>query len=302
MARNGASRSWDPDRELRDREYSPSVLVSDLSWYLREYAARSAQARKTLSWRVCAYGPSPAEQLIFFPAAEPDAPLHVYIHGGYWQELSKEDSCFAAPDFVARGAAFAAIGYGLAPAHRLDEIVAMVRRGVRWLYDNAPGLSVDPGSIFLSGSSAGAHLVAMCLLDHPDPGSVRLADVVHGASLLSGVYDLEPLVRTYVGEAMGLTAAEAVRNSPVRLPHGRFPPLIIARGENETKAFADQHDRFVRALHDAAAPVTDMVVTPRNHFDLPFELGDPASPLGRATLEGMGLSFTRREFPRVPES
>jgi arylformamidase len=261
--------------------------------YLREYAVRSAHARAMLPWTEHAYGPAPAERLHFFPAAGPPAgpaaPLHVFVHGGYWQELSKEDSGFAAPDFVRRGAAFAALGYGLAPAHRLDEIVTMVRSGVLWLYNNAAALGVDPARIFLSGSSAGAHLVAMVLRDDRLPGALRAVDVVRGAVLLSGVYDLEPLRDTYIGEAIGLTTAEAVRNSPVHHLGGRLPPLIVARGGNEPQAFADQQDLWVRALSDAGASVADLVVGPRNHFDLPFDLGDPAGPLGRATLALMGL-------------
>jgi arylformamidase len=281
-------RPWDDDRELRDREYSPSSRVEDIHVYLREYAARSARVRRTLPWTEHAYGTGPGERLHFFPAGgagaragASTAPLLVYIDGGYWQQLSKEDSCFAAPDFAGRGAAFAALGYGLAPTHRLDEIVAMARRGVRWLSANAAGLGVDPARILLSGSSAGAHLAAMCLLDD--------ASRVAGAALLSGVYELEPLCETYIGEAMGLTAAEAARNSPIRQLTGPFPPLIVARGGNETDAFADQQDRFVRALAAAGADVTELVVPLRDHFDLPFDLGDPASPLGRATLALLGL-------------
>jgi arylformamidase len=288
-----ARRPWDTDRRLRDREYSPSLCVDDLNRFLREYAARSARARASLPWTEHAYGPAPAERLYFFPAAragaDARAPLHVFVHGGYWQELSKEDSCFAAPDFVRRGAAFAAIGYGLAPAHRLDEIVAMVRSGVLWLYRNAGELGVDPGRIFLSGSSAGAHLVAMCLMDGWLPGSLRVTDVVQGAALLSGLYELEPLRQTYVGDAIGLTAAEAARNSPVRHLHADIPPLIVARGENEPTAFGDQQECFTGALRAVGVPVTDLVVAPRNHFDVPFDLGDTESPLGRATLAAMRL-------------
>jgi arylformamidase len=273
------SRPWDTDRALRDRAYRPSLLVPDLGRYLREYAERSAHARSTFSWAELAYGSTAAERLFLFPAREDGAPLLVFVHGGYWQELSKEDSCFAALDFVPRDVAFAALGYGLAPGHDLDEIVAMVRRGVRWLHENAAALGVDPDRIFLSGSSAGAHLVAMCLL--------LMGDVISGATLLSGIYDLEPLRRTDVGEAIGLTPAQAARNSPIHHARGPFPPVIVARGGNETGAFVDQHDSFVATLRDLGGAVTDLVVGPRNHFDLPFDLGDPATPLGRATLTAL---------------
>jgi arylformamidase len=242
-----------------------------------------------LPWHELSYGLGSAEVLHFFPAIQPGVPLHVFVHGGYWQELSKAESSFAAPDFVSRGSAFAALGYGLAPRHRLDEIVAMVRKGVLWLYRHAPKLGVDPGQIFLSGSSAGAHLVAMCLLEGWLPAPLHPRDVVRGATLLSGVYELEPLRHTYVGEAMGLRIDEAARNSPVRRLHPGLPALIVARGSAETEAFADQHRDLVSALVQLGAPVVDLVVSARNHFDLPLGLGNPADVLGRAVLAQMGL-------------
>ncbi|TDB98874.1 alpha/beta hydrolase [Actinomadura sp. 7K534] len=274
---------------LRDLLYTPSRFVPDMDWYVSEYARRSEDARAMLPWVEHAYGPDPAERLLFFPAAGSAAPLQVFVHGGYWQESSKEDSCFAAPDFVSRGAAFAALGYGLAPAYRLDEIVAMVRRGLLWIHRNARALGVDPGRVFLSGSSAGAHLVAMFLEDgRPGPGT-RIRDVVRGATLLSGLYDLEPLRRTYIGAAIGLTPAESARNSPIGRPHRELPPLVVARGGAETEAFADQQERYVRSLERTGTAVTDLVVGGRDHFDLALGLGDPSGPLGRATLDLMRL-------------
>lgn len=282
-------RPWDTDRVARDRAYSPSSCVDDLGTYLRQYAERSAQARGLLAWREFSYGPGSAEVLHFFPAIRPEASLHVFVHGGYWQELSEAESSFAAPEFVSRGSAFAALGYGLAPRHRLDEIVAMARKGVLWLHRHAPELGVDPGRVFLSGSSAGAHLVAMCLVEGWLPAPLRSRDVVRGATLLSGVYELEPLRHTYVGEAIGLGIDEAARNSPVRHLRPGLPALIVARGGTETEAFADQHGDLVNALSQLGAPVVDLVVPTRNHFDLPLSLGDPADALGRAVLAQMGL-------------
>ncbi len=273
----------------RDKAYSPSLSVPDMGVYLREYAEGSARARELLRWQEIAYGPTSAERLHFFPAVGRRAPLHIFIHGGYWQELGIEESSFAASDFVSAGAAFAALGYGLAPAHRLGEIVAMVRRGVLWLFRHAAVLDVDPGCIFLSGTSAGAHLVAMCLLEGWLPAPLRPLDIVRGASLLSGVYDLEPLRHTYVGDVLRLTAAEAARNSPVLYPYDGIPPLIVARGGNETAAFVAEHDRFISALAGTGTQVTDLIVSSRNHFDLPLTLGDPDTPLGRTTLAQMGL-------------
>ncbi|PRX98542.1 alpha/beta hydrolase [Allonocardiopsis opalescens] len=281
-AAGGVYRGW--DRAALDRLYSPSVTVPDIRRYLDEYARLSAHARRT--HRVLAglrYGPSPAERLDFFPAERPGAPVLVYVHGGYWQELSKDESAFCAPGFLAQGTAFAALDYGLAPAHRLDEIVAMVRRAVRWLVGQAPRLGVDPRRVHLAGSSAGAHLAAMALTPDRARRGLPEAGPVAGVALLSGVYDLEPVSHTYVNEALALSLADALRNSPRWLPIPEvLPPVVIARGENETPEFVRQHDEMAAALRSAGADPVEVVGRGRNHFDLPYDLGDPATELGAA--------------------
>lgn len=256
-----------------DEAYVPGISV-DPGPFLRQYAARSALARRDLHWRDFSYGPGESERLHFFPAAEADAPLLVFVHGGYWQELTEAESAFAAADAVRHGCAFAALGYGLAPEHLLDEITAMVRRGVRWLYDNAAELGIDARRIVLAGHSAGAQLVAMSL----DVAPVR------AAVLLSGLYDLTPLLRTSVGPAIRLTEDEAARNSPTNALRPGLPPLLTAYGADETAGFGAQQDLLVAAANRAGVPVDTLVVPGRNHFDLPLGLADPADPLGRRVL------------------
>ncbi|MFI0809553.1 alpha/beta hydrolase [Streptomyces echinatus] len=257
---------------------------------LAEYTTRSALTRTELPVHAgIRYGALPCESLDFFPARGPRAPLLAFVHGGYWQELGKDDSSFPARRLVPAGAAFAAIGYGLAPRYRLDEIVDQVRRAVRWLVEHAQDLGFDGERIVLAGSSAGAHLALMALLDGWMPGGTQPADVIAGAVLLSGVYDLEPLRLTYVNEPLGLDSEAAARLSPIRHLPDRLPPLVVARGGAETAEFARQHRALVEAATTRSAAVHDLVITHRNHFDITFDLDDPASDLGAAVLHRLGL-------------
>lgn len=139
---------------------------------------------------------------------------------------------------------------GLAPEYRLDEI-GQVRRGIWWLVEHARDLGVDSRRITLAGSSAGAHLVLMALLDGWMPAGMHPADVFAGAILLSSVYDLEPVRLTYVNEPLGLDADAAARLSPIRHLPDRLPPLVIARGGAETAEFARQYSDLVKAAHIA---------------------------------------------------
>jgi len=275
-----------------DIQYSPSSCVADVNVYLHEYAVRSAAARERLEARIgVRYGPRPEQLLDFFPAGRECAPILVFVHGGYWQEVSRHESAFMALDLVPRGISVAALGYGLAPAYTLPEIIAMVADGIRWICRNTGRLSGAPGAVYLSGCSAGAHLIAMSLLDEPGWSrcGMRSSDAVGGAILLSGVYDLEPIRRTYVNEPLGLDEDTARACSPVHnLSADAFPPLIVARGENETDEFGRQQADFVTAVRALGGRVTDFVAPFRNHFDLAFDLGVPETPLGGSVARLIG--------------
>jgi arylformamidase len=274
-------------REELEREYSPRLLVPDLQPYLERYAKLSAAARATLAVeRDIAYGPTKDEVLDFFPAASPGAPVHVFIHGGYWRLLGKDESSFAAPCFVGSGASFVALNYALAPSVGLDEIVRQCRAAIAWLYRSARRLGGDPERIFVSGSSAGGHLVAMLLADGWQGGFGVPDDVVKGGCAVSGIFDLEPLLRCGINETLGMDAAAARRNSPLFLPPRRGAAVVVAWGEVETREWKRQNLEYASRWGSCEAAE----IPGRNHYDVILDLNDPRSRLGRLALAQMGLN------------
>src|SRR3546814_5010113 len=88
-----------------DHLYNARASVPDCLPFLEEYADYSAQARAELPASLAVpYGGHPDETLDIFPAEKAGAPVFVFIHGGYWRALSKDDSSFMAPVFHAAGA------------------------------------------------------------------------------------------------------------------------------------------------------------------------------------------------------
>jgi arylformamidase len=272
-----------PDTSTLNREYSPSSRAGDPAPYLAAYAARSANVRKASpDVQTLGYFPSTDTVLDFFPSPSARAgrarPAMVYIHGGYWQELSKNEHSFPAADFARHDISYIAVNYGLAPAVSLPEMVQRCRHALAFIVQEAARLFIDPRQIHLSGSSAGAHLAAMTCLGPVPPRT---------ATLVSGVFDLRPILLTYVNTALGLTAAEALCNSPSLLLDcgvSDFPPTLIAYGENETDEFKRQSEDFAAMLAMKDGQVRRMEVAGRNHFDLPFDLADERTSLGAAVL------------------
>lgn len=268
------------DAQTRADAYSPSKALSDgdLMPFIRAYIAESAAAyAANPSVKTLEYGAKPANTLdIVIPKANGPVPLHVFIHGGYWQELSKKESFFLASQTVQQGIAFATLDYTLAPEASLDEIVAECTEALVFLIDAASDLGIDPARIIVSGSSAGAHLAAMCSLKLPADKQPS------GVVLVSGVYDLEPLIGTYVNDALNLDLAAAQRNSPALATLATFPKAIIAWGGHETDEFKRQSRHFAELLSAAGRSAEMIEMTPRNHFDIVFDLAND-STLGRKT-------------------
>jgi arylformamidase len=115
-----------------------------------------------------------------------------------------------------------------------------------------------PTHVTLSGSSAGAHLAAHTAL--------RCQQMLDRLILLSGVYDLRPLVNTYINEPLQLDDTRAAALSILASPRP-VDQILVVYGDNETDAFKHQSDRLA-----AAWAVPSFQVTGRNHFDLLCDL------------------------------
>ena len=270
------------DLKTLEEEYSPSSMIGGhYQPFIEAYVNQSQLAFMSVPCRRdLRYGEGPRAWMDYFPAPRKDAELLVFIHGGYWQELSKNESAFLAPAWIKSGRAHCVLDYDLAPSVSLETIVQECSAALHWLIANAPELGFDPEKIVLAGSSAGAHLAAMLCLRHPE---------IRGAVLLSGIYDLEPLVPTYVNWALGLDEARAQRLSPMYLLSSsekrRFPKCLIAWGEHETHEFKRQSQEFAALVLAQGTQCDIFEVAGRNHFDIATTLGNRRHALfARASL------------------
>jgi arylformamidase len=93
------------DPEWLDRMYNNRALVpahaAHFARWSRESAAVLQQARCLLD---LPYGAAAGETLDIFPGSSAQAPVLVFIHGGYWRSLDKADHSFRCPGVHAQGA------------------------------------------------------------------------------------------------------------------------------------------------------------------------------------------------------
>ena len=271
-----------------EHEYNFRARIPEHTDFIARWAADSAGMRARLRGRLdVAYGPHPRQRIDLFPAGE-GAPLFVFIHGGYWRGLSKDEFSFLADLFVGDGVAVATIGYGLCPDVTLEELTGHVRDAVRWLAAHAGEHGADAGRMVLSGHSAGGHLTAeMLSTDWTAYGLPR--DLIKGGIGIAGIYDLEPVRHTSVQEQLKLDAESARRASPIHhVPAPPAPPLVLAVGGDGTDEEKRQQTAYAEAWRAAGNDVEEIVVPHAHHFSVVDRLADPASRLYRAAMRMLG--------------
>ena len=216
-------------------EFNPRATARNVDARVAAYAGASAATRARLDPVLdVRYGSGEKETLDIFPTDAPNAPVHLFIHGGYWRAMDKSNYSFIADVFHPAGATTVLVNYDLCPTVTLDTIVAQTMRSIAWTFRNIAQYGGDPNRLYVSGNSAGGHLTAMALA-HDWEADGLPGDIIKGAIPVTGVFDCEPVPDITVNELVRLDRETARRLSPLRNPPRRALPVLIAVGGAEPR-------------------------------------------------------------------
>ena len=83
-------------QEELERQYNARASVADFDFEINRYQSLSAKSYSECKVvRDLPYGLTPSERIDYFPTVT-DAPVFIFIHGGYWRLLGRKDSAFMA--------------------------------------------------------------------------------------------------------------------------------------------------------------------------------------------------------------
>lgn len=261
-----------------DAQYNPSAALPPGANPALIYTEKAQLARSTLRHVPdVPFGPTVHETLDIFPADTPNAPVFVFLHGGYWRAFTSKEFSGVALGLQPLGITTVVVNYALCPWVSLDEITRQCRAAVAWTLRNIDQYGGDPARVAVGGHSAGGHLSAMCLLTEWARDYGLPQDPFKAALLFSGLYDIAPLRYTYLQPMIQLDDGVVRRMSPLHHMRPSTTPIWTTWGARESTEFARQSASFHEAWL-AQGNRGELAATPdADHFEVIHPLFTPDS-------------------------
>jgi arylformamidase len=282
----------DLDQRELDDAYDQSVYAFNQGNISERARASNDLARSILGPpQRGAYGATEIEKLDIYRTKRANAPIMVFIHGGRWRNGHSSEHAFQAEPFVNAGAHFVVPDFinVIEAGGDLFPMVDQVRRAVAWVYKNAASFGGNPDALYLAGHSSGGHLGGCIVITDWAREGLPL-DILKGALLGSGMYDLKPVRMSKRGEYVKFTDEMEQELSAQRHLDRLHTPLILTHGTLETPEFQRQTRDFYAAVRAAGKPVELRVGQGYNHFETQETFGNPYGFMGRAAFALMKLN------------
>lgn len=277
----------DAPAAVRDHEwqYNPRLYSPDAELCRERASARSAMTRARLRhFPDVPYGEGDDELVDVFPG-QPGKGAHLFFHGGYWRGRDKSDYSYIAEPLNRSGITVLVANYSLCPKVRVGRIVEQTARCLGVLAALAAKFEFDASRVTASGHSAGAHLLATALFSPEFAPDV--SQPLAGLVLISGIYDLAPVLNVSVNEVLGLRSSDVRTLSPMHMSPPPGLPIDIIVGGAESPGWIAQSARFAEACQLAGNPTCFHVAPDESHFSIMERYADPRSALSLRLAEAI---------------
>jgi arylformamidase len=241
----------------------------------REVAGKDGRAELDIP-----YGSSPRQYIDLFKSTSADAPLALFIHGGYWRALDPKFHSHVAKGLYGNGVTVAVAGYDLCPQVGIADIIDEMRAAALFLWRRFGQ------RVMVYGHSAGGHLAAaMIATDWSKLDPKAPADLVPAAYSISGLFDLTPLIHTGMNADLMLDENSARATSPLfwPVPGNRILDSVVGGGE--LPEFLRQAKSIVESWPKDKVEMRYTEFPGANHFTVIAPLADASSGMTSRLIE-----------------
>jgi len=276
------------DQKQLDDAYNQAVWAPNMATLIARGVINSEIARRYLPpKKVWQYGTGPDRNIEgYLASGKGKLPIHVFIHGGAWRAGAAADYAYLAEPFLAKGVHFLSLNFPNAPQVNGDLAIMGkdVQDAIAWIARHAAEFGGDADEIFISGHSSGAHLAAVALTTRWEQQYGLRANLIKGAVLISGLYELKPVRLSSRSSYLRITDDIEQALSPQRYVAQVNAHVDIVHGSLESPEFKRQSREFAAALRQASKSVDLLITENYNHFETVEGLGSPFGAAGRLAL------------------
>lgn len=193
------------------------------------------------------------------------APVVVFVHGGNWNSGKKELYSILGRNFARKNVVAVIPGYSLSPDASYDVMTQQIAEAVRWTLDSIDQYKGDPRQVYLTGHSAGGHLVALAATDpeygiNPeDIAGIILNDAagldMHHYLQKNPPTENEHYLTTWTDDPEVWEEA-----SPINYLDESSPPFMIYLGSKTYGSIKTANERFLKALHAYQQDVEPIII------------------------------------------
>ena len=208
-------------------------------------------------------------------------PVLIFVHGGNWNSGRKGTYDLLGRNFASKGVITVIPDYTLSPNANYDTMAQQVARAIEWTKNNIGQYNGNPNAIYVTGHSAGGHLVALAVMNPKyeiDPSSVS-GIILNDAAGLDMKNYLEENPPTAKNDYIATWTSEPVKwkdASPIYFLNKNTPPFLIYVGDKTYASIKTANNRFIDGLHQYQ-PKVELVHLNKKHIPMVLQYFSPFS-------------------------
>ncbi len=226
---------------------------------------------------------------VYTPKGQKNFPVLMFVHGGAWKSGNKGLYGALGKTFASNGIGTVVINYRLSSKNgtvKHPDHINDVAAAFAWVHGNIGKYGGRNDRIFVSGHSAGGHLVSLLATDEQYLKEHKLsAGNIRGVIALSGVYEILPLLPVFV-DAFGGDAQTCKAASPIYQVRGKTSPFLICYGDKDFPTCDKMSGSFCKKLSENKCETEVVEIKDRTHISIMVQLAISANdPCTRAMMD-----------------
>ncbi len=199
-------------------------------------------------------------------------PVLIFVHGGNWNSGKMELYNFFGKNFARKGITTVVVGYSLSPEADYQEMTSQVAKAFQWTIKNISHYNGNPDRIFLTGHSAGGHLISLATMnpeygiDTKDISGIILNDAA-GLDMHHYLQKNPPTTADDYLTTWSNNPENWKKASPIFYLDEDTPPLLIYLGKKTYPSITTANERFLNALK-TFQPNVEPVLLNKKHIPM----------------------------------